>query len=406
VKAIALIDGEHHADVVRDALAELPFEFVGAILVGGTEKLRGGEDYGLPLLDSLEDPRAEAVVDLSDEPVLDPPERMLWASRALALGKLYIGPDFKFEPPRYLPFPKVPSLAVIGTGKRIGKTAVTGHVARLLSKHLDVVVVSMGRGGPSEPEIVSVAPTLEALLEISRAGRHAASDYLETAALAGVPTIGCRRAGGGLAGQVFTSNVRRGAELVEERGADLAVFDGSGAAIPPVWASARILVVGPGQDATAYLNGYRVLISDLVLLVGGGDSAPIRELKDVTVIGVELRLRPVEPISGRRVAVFTAGPAPVDHLDAVVVHVSRNLANRAALREELEQVDADVYLTEIKAAAIDVVAEAAAERGAEIVFADNEVLSLAGEPNLDEHLLALAEETLQQTVTRSEKVAG
>jgi cyclic 2,3-diphosphoglycerate synthetase len=406
VKAIALIDGEHHADVVRDALAELPFDFVGAILVGGTEKLRGGEEYDVPLLDSLEDARAEAVVDLSDEPVLGPRERMLWASRALALGKKYIGPDFTFEPPHYQPFTRLPSLAVIGTGKRIGKTAVTGHVARLLSARMDVVVVSMGRGGPREPEIVEVAPTLEALLEISRAGRHAASDYLETAALAGVPTIGCRRAGGGLAGQVFSSNVSRGAELVEERGADLAVFDGSGAAIPPVAVNARILVVGPGQDATAYLNAYRVLISDLVLLVGGGDPGPIRELKDVPVIGVELRLRPVEPISGRRVAVFTTGPAPVDHLDADVVHVSRNLANRAALREELERVDAEVYLTEIKAAAIDVVAEAAAERGAEIVFADNEVLSLAGEPDLDEQLLALAEETLQQTVTRSEKVAG
>jgi cyclic 2,3-diphosphoglycerate synthase len=406
VKAIALIDGEHHADVVSDALAELPFDFVGAILLGGTEKLRGGEEYGVPLLDSLEDARAEAVVDLSDEPVLGPRERMLWASRALALGKVYIGPDFKFEPLRFLPFLEVPSLAIIGTGKRIGKTAVTGHVAQVLSKRLDVIVVSMGRGGPREPEMVEVAPTLEALLEISRAGRHAASDYLETAALAGVPTIGCRRAGGGLAGQVFTSNVSRGAELVEERGADLAVFDGSGAAIPPVAVNARILVVGPGQDATAYLNAYRVLISDLVLLVGGGDPEPVRELKDVPVIGVELRLRPVEPISGRRVAVFTTGPAPVDHLDADVVHVSRNLANRAALREELQQIDAEVYLTEIKAAAIDVVAEAAAEQGAQVVFADNEVLSLEGEPDLDEQLLALAEETLQQSVTKSEKVAG
>ena len=406
MNAIALIDGEHHADVVRDALSELPFDFVGAILVGGTEKLRGGEEYGLPLLHSLEEPLAEAVVDVSDEPVLGPRERMLWASRALALGMVYIGPDFKFEPPHYLPFPKVPSLAVIGTGKRIGKTAVTGHVARLLSARMDVVVVSMGRGGPPEPEIVEVAPTLEGLLEISRAGRHAASDYLETAALAGVPTIGCRRAGGGLAGEVFTSNVSRGAELVEERGADLAVFDGSGAAIPPVAVNGRILVVGPGQDATAYLNAYRVLISDLVLLVGGGDPEPIRDLKDVPVIGVDLRLRPTEPISGRRVAVFTTGPAPVDHLDADVVHVSRSLANRAALREELRQIDADVYLTEIKAAAIDVVAEAAAERGAEIVFADNEVVSLPGEPDLDEQLLALSEEALQQTVTRSEKVVG
>ena len=56
-------------------------------------------------------------------------------------------------------------------GKRIGKTAVTGHVARLLAERSEVVVVSMGRGGPPEPEIVEVQPTLERLLEISRAGR-------------------------------------------------------------------------------------------------------------------------------------------------------------------------------------------------------------------------------------------
>jgi cyclic 2,3-diphosphoglycerate synthetase len=398
VKAIALIDGEHHVDVVCDALAELPFDFVGAILLGGTEKLRGGEDYGLTMLESLEDAAAEAVVDLSDEPVLGPPDRMLWASRALAHGMSYVGPDFRFDPPAYEPFGKAPALAVIGTGKRIGKTAVTGHLARLVSERLDVVVVSMGRGGPREPEVVKIAPTVESLLEISRAGRHAASDYLETAAVAGVPTIGCRRAGGGLAGQVFTSNVRRGAELVAELSPQLAIFDGSGAAIPPVTVNGRILVVGPGQDATSYLNAYRVLISDLVLLVGGGEAGSIRELKDVPVIGVELRLRPVERITGRRVAVFTAGPAPVDHLDAEVVHVSRSLANRAKLREELAQIDAEVFLTEIKAAAIDVVAEAAIERGAEVVFADNEVVPLAGEPDLDEQLLALAEAAAAQPV--------
>jgi cyclic 2,3-diphosphoglycerate synthetase len=272
VNAIALIDGEHHGDVVRDALAELPFEFVGAILVGGTEKLRGGEDYGVPLLKSLDEARADVVVDLSDEPVLGPRERMLWASKALARGLEYVGADFRFRPPAYLPAPSAPSLAVVGTGKRIGKTAVTGHVARLLSQRGDVVVVSMGRGGPPEPQLVQVAPTLDQLLDISRAGGHAASDYLETAALAGVPTIGCRRAGGGLAGDVLTSNLRLGIELAEERRPDVIVFDGSGAAIPPVSVDARVLVVGPGQDATAYLNPYRVLVSDLVLLMGGGDT--------------------------------------------------------------------------------------------------------------------------------------
>jgi cyclic 2,3-diphosphoglycerate synthase len=248
------------------------------------------------------------------------------------------------------------------------------------------------------PEVVQVAPTLEELLKISRAGGHAASDYLETAALAGVPTIGCRRAGGGLAGQVFTSNVRRGAELAESLGPELAIFDGSGAAIPPVWVNARILVVGPGQDATAFLNPYRVLVSDLVLLLGGGDAKPLQELKHIPVVGVELRLRPVEPLAGKRVAVFTAGPAPVDHLDAEVVHVSRNLADRAALREELASIDADAYLVEIKAAAIDVVAEAAAERGVECLFADNEVRPLPGEPDLDTELLSLAEAAQKEPV--------
>jgi cyclic 2,3-diphosphoglycerate synthetase len=91
------------------------------------------------------------------------------------------------------------------------------------------------------------------------------------------------------------------------------------------------------------------------------------------------------PLAGRRVAVFTTGPAPVEHLDAQIVHVSRNLADRAALRAELATVDADVYLVELKAAAIDVVAEAAAARGAELVLAENEVIS----PDLDAALLAL-----------------
>ena len=37
--------------------------------------------------------------------------------------------------------------------------------------------------------------------------------------------------------------------------------------------------------------------------------------------------------------------------------------------------DAEVYLVELKAAAIDVVAEAAHERGAEVVLAANDVVS-------------------------------
>jgi cyclic 2,3-diphosphoglycerate synthetase len=383
MRALALIDGEHYAPVVRDALAALPYDVVGALFVGGTEKLVAGDDYGVRLVDSLDEVEADVVVDLSDEPVLSPQRRFEWASRALALGLAYEGADFRFEPPRFEPFSR-PSLAVIGTGKRIGKTAVAGHVARLLAREREVVVVAMGRGGPAEPHVCETPPSVADLVAIARRGEHAASDYLETAALAGVPTIGCRRAGGGLAGAPSTSNVVAGAAVAAAREPDVVVFDGSGAAIPPIDVDARILVTR-GDAVREGLNGYRVLVSDLVVATGPVDEDAIRAFADVPIVYAELRLEPSEPLGARRVAVFTTGPAPTEHLDAEVVHVSRNLANRAALHEELESIDADVYLVEVKAAAIDVVAEAALSRDAQVVLARNDVIA----PGLDEAVLDL-----------------
>jgi cyclic 2,3-diphosphoglycerate synthase len=373
MRAVALVDGEHYPPVVRDALAALPYEWVGAILVGGTEKLDGAGDWGVPLREDFGD--AEAVVDLSDEPVLGPAQRLRWAARALAAGLVYVGADFRFEPPRFEPF-ELPSIAVVGTGKRVGKTAVTTHLARLLARDREVAVVAMGRGGPAEPEVVATPPTIDDLIALARAGRHAASDHLEVAALAGVPTIGCRRAGGGLAGQVFVSNVLEGARLAAERRPDVVVFDGSGAAIPPVDVDRRVLVTGPGHDLDAYLNPYRRLVSDLVVAIGCDAPGALR---------ADLRLQPTAPLEGR-VAVFTAGPAAVDHLDAEIVQVSRSLADRPALREELARLEADTYLVEIKAAAIDVVAEHALAVGARVVAAVNEVVG----DGVDEALLALA----------------
>jgi cyclic 2,3-diphosphoglycerate synthetase len=353
-----LIDGEHYAPVVRDALASLPYAWEGAILVGGTEKLREGADYGVPLVDGFGD--AEIVVDLSDEPVLGPRQRFEWAARALAAGLPYVGADFRLDPPQLEPF-ELPSISVIGTGKRVGKTAVTTHLARLLARDRSVVVVAMGRGGPPEPELVETPPSVEDLVALARDGRHAASDHLEIAALAGVPTIGCRRAGGGLAGGVTVSNVAEGARLAAELRPDVVLFDGSGASIPPVATSRRILVTGV-VDRDPYLDTYRRLVSDLVL------ERP------------SLRLLPTAPLAGR-VAVFTAGATDVAHLDADVVHVSTNLADRRALRDDL--VEADTYLVEVKAAGIDMVAAHALDRGIEVVLAANEVVGLADDVLLD-----------------------
>ena len=419
MRALVISDGEHYAPVVRDAVTALPYEVVALWLAGGSEKLRGGEDYGVPVVDSLEGAIAELepelVVDLSDEPVLGPRERFRVASRVLALGLPYVGPDFRFDPPPLAPF-SLPALSIVGTGKRVGKTAVTGHVARLLALDRDVVVVAMGRGGPAEPEVAEVQPTVDRLIELSREGRHAASDYLETAALAGVVTIGCRRCGGGLAGAPGASNVLEGAALAAERGPELVIFDGSGAAIPPVETDARVLVTStrqPREVVTGYLNAYRILVSDLVVLTGGVDDElvhAIHQVKEVPVVPVELRPRPAAPVLGRRVAFFTTAPADAhaalerhlrDELGAEVVLVSGNLARREALREDVARAgDADVYLVEIKAAAIDVVVEAALERGVEVVFADNELVPV-GVLDLDTELIRLADQAIAREAVTS-----
>lgn len=372
MRAVALIDGDHTPQVIRETLAELPYELIGVIFVGGSEKLREDADYGVPLVGDFGE--AELVLDLSDEPAAGTSARLGWAARALAAGLPYQGADFRFEPPLYAPL-GVPSLAVVGTGKRVGKTAISVHLARLAAAERRVVAVCMGRGGPPQPELVATPPTLAELLARSRAGAHAASDYLEVALLAGVPTVGCRRAGGGLAGGVVASNVAEGAALAATLEPELVVFDGSGAAIPPVAADRRVLVVGPGHDFSTGLNLYRRLVCDLLVSVGC-------ELEGA--IPARLRLTPLAPLVGR-VAVFSAGPAPLAHLDAELVHVSCNLGNRAALAAELPLIEADTYLTELKGAAIDLVAEHALARGANVVFAGNEVLS----DDLDEALLAL-----------------
>jgi hypothetical protein len=183
--------------------------------------------------------------------------------------------------------------------------------------------VAMGRGGPEQPEVAESPPSLEELLALSREGIHAASDYLEIAAIAGVVSIGCRRCGGGLAGAVTTSNVQAGAELALQRAADFVVFDGSGAAIPPVATAKRVLVTSAFDSpelVTGYLNAYRILLADLVVVTMADATTPhealaeaVREVKpEADVIAVGFRPRPLAPIAGKRVAYFTTA-APSAH---------------------------------------------------------------------------------------------
>jgi len=148
--------------------------------------------------------------------------------------------------------------------------------------------------------------------------------------------------------------------------------------------ASQTVTVGPGQTGLFNLN-FQAQAFDAISNRAGvryltrGEDLVLTPGEDFT-----LRLRPVEPLSGR-VAVFTTGPAPTEHLDADVVHISRNLARRDLLAAELRSIDADTYLVEIMATAIDIVVEHALARGARVVLADNEVVA----PGLDEAILAL-----------------
>ena len=451
LSAVVLIDGEHYPPLVVDALRQAAdrFDFRAALFLGGAEKIRwagleeGAEEvYGLPVifdddwsrgLDTVIDRyRPQVVVDLSDEPVLGYIERFRLASKTLAREVGYVGPDFHFSPATSERLCTAPSLAIIGTGKRVGKTAISGYVARVLQAAVParegcpgIVVVAMGRGGPAEPEVIDGTKRrlrAEDLLAWSRRGCHAASDHFEDAALSGVVTVGCRRCGGGMAGQPFASNVAEGVRLANSLGPELIVLEGSGAAQPPVGSDARLLVAGAHQavdDIAGYLGAYRLLISDAVVLTMAEEplASPekvriVREAVErvrpgMPVLPVVFRPQPVEDVQGRRVACFSTAPGAQKevlsrHLEerwgCRVELFSTHLADRAALRQDLqsEAMDrVDAVVTEIKAAAIDVVAEEAAARGLPVIFMDNLPVEVSPEGGLEEGsgvLAALARE--------------
>jgi cyclic 2,3-diphosphoglycerate synthetase len=426
MRVIVLVDGEHYPSVTRwgiETARERGHDVVGALLVGGIEKLQPGSvpDLGVPtrlagtdrmaaLTSAIDEFAPEGVLDLSDEPVLGYRERMELAGVALARGLPYLGADFRLDPPIDGPPLPVPTLAVIGTGKRTGKTAISGALARLAARRgLDPVIVAMGRGGPAEPQVAEAGSVdLARLLALVRAGEHAASDYLEDALTTGVATIGARRAGGGLAGAPYATNVREAAELGAERGAGILILEGSGSAVPPVPWDAGVLVVPasvPVEYLAGYLGPFRLLLSDLVVvtmasgpLAGPEHLSALRPhirrfLDDSRQIVTDFIPVPLADVKGERVFFTTTAPPTVAerqiaHLEAAhgctVVGWSTRLADRAGLAEDMGDAERfDVLLTELKAAAVDVACEQALERGAEVVFVDNRAIVVEGPTDLD-----------------------
>jgi cyclic 2,3-diphosphoglycerate synthase len=122
------------------------------------------------------------------------------------------------------------------------------------------------------------------------------------------------------------------------------------------------------------------------------------------VLFADLWPEPAEPVPpGARVACFVTAPADAEpHIRAALARhqleprvFSVNLARRESLQRDAEAAVAercDVFLCELKAAAIDVVAEAAQRSGARVVFLRNRPVEQPGEAGLDETLLEIAGE--------------
>ncbi len=385
-RALVLIDGEHHPSVVLDGLAELQRRGlvpVAALFLGGSEKTAGLPELPIPVHSG--DPSAalhdlmarylpDVVFDLSDEPVLDHRARFALIGVALASGVAYAGGGFRFEPPDLPRLTTRPSVAVVGTGKRTGKTAVSIALARHWSASgRKPVVVTMGRGGPAEPIVLDPAnlgDATSALRTLASRGLHAASDYVEDAIFAGVPTVGTRRIGAGPAGVTVADTFAAGVAAADLLDPGLLIFEGSGTALPPARWDANVLVMRSQLDPeyiTGYLGPFRLALADAVVVVadGGSAAAVVRQMApEVALFTCRYRVEPTVPVQGRRVMVATTAPEPAGdelaaqfrNLGATSVVVVHTLSRRDRLLADLEGAPpCDLVVTEVKAAAADVV---------------------------------------------------
>jgi cyclic 2,3-diphosphoglycerate synthase len=208
--------------------------------------------------------------------------------------------------------------------------------------------------------------------------------------------VGTRRCGGGLAGAPASATFADGVAVANTRPEDLFVFEGSGAAIPPAHADATICVVPGDADAevvTGYLGPYALLLSDVVAVTLSEVPPPdsswerledrIRSITPgITVVPTVLRPWPLASIAQRSIFFATTAPEPVAarsaaHLEsrhhATVVGWTSHLAERDRLADDLARLPAgaEVLVTELKAAAVDVATRAALERGMEVIYCDN-----------------------------------
>lgn len=416
-----LVDGEHYLSNLQESLAEMEktYNISYLIFIGGTEKIGTPNDVKealpytvyfaatherpdiLKIGEIIKKHPVKIVMDLSDEPIMNYMIRFEVACQVLIQGAIYRGSDFEFKPLEFKKIFTKPSLAIWGTGKRVGKTAVGGMVGRILKDcNLKPAIVTLSRGGPRKPIIVrgdEIHIDLKYLLNIDAQGMHASSDCFEDALTARVPTFGCRRCGGGFAGKSVVTVVNKGAEMAEKAPyVKSVIVEGSGASVAEIKTDKVILLMDTTQP-TEILEGYmtplRILYADLILLTMCEDflttqskiNRLIRHIRKINpkakIATTVLRPFPLSPIKGKKI--FLAMTAPKEAIPFLkrylektygckITGVSTNLSNRKLLYKELKGLKGvDLVMVELKAAAIAVVAKEAKKAGLNTVLMDN-----------------------------------
>ncbi|MCD7781557.1 MAG: 2,3-diphosphoglycerate synthetase [Methanosphaera sp.] len=440
-----LVDGEHYFPVTKSAVKKLESDGYNVevlLFIGGTEKIRESnvdvisEFFDKPVIMSdnhdeipydlisqtLDEYDVDAVFDLSDEPVVNYSKRFKIATIILEKKVIYKGSDFEFKPVHEEDVLKNPSYKIVGTGKRIGKTAVSSYTARLINKDHKYTpcIVAMGRGGPEVPEIVqgdTIKLTPEYLMEQSNKGFHAASDHWEDALMSRVLTVGCRRCAGGMAGEVFTTNMVDGTRMTNALDTNLVAIEGSGSAVPPIKTDKTIVLVGanqPLETLTEYFGPYRIKLADLVIITMCDTQICPPEkldklLEDIheinpgaTIIPTIFRPHPVESIENKRVLFATTAPESVhpllkeyleDNFNCTVVAISSHLSNRPLLQKDIDANidDVDLMLTELKAAAVDVATKDALDANLEVVYCDNIPIAVSDDYDLDSAIMSVVD---------------
>jgi cyclic 2,3-diphosphoglycerate synthetase len=151
-----------------------------------------------------------------------------------------------------------------------------------------------------------------------------------------------------------------------------------------------------------YFGPYRVSRADLAIIATAeepmGSHEDIGRLRDeierlspgLPVVATTFRPEPLEPVAGRRIFFATTAPDAIagqlaahlaEHHGAEVVAVSTHLSDRAKLRSDLarHRGQFDTLVTELKAAAIDVVAAAGEEFGVPTILCDNVPVATDGQ---------------------------